>query len=205
MPNSPDDDSTEVTRDEGTTQPPDDAEVIALALRPRKRNVLELDPAVSRIILAVVRVGAGTGAAATQAGVHRETLRLWERSGRTALARAHAGEELNERDRTLAAFALDLEKARAHPRTYLLGLVTKAARGDWRAGAWLLERLYPGEFGPDVRVRVSDDRPPPVDLSRLTAEELLLLRSIRAKLNPPRDVIDVKAHEGDDDPDLVSG
>ena len=181
-----------------------DAVAIERALPPRKRNYLELDETIAPVVLAVVRVGAGKRAAAAQAGVHRETVRRWEREGRAALARAHAGEELSERDQRLARFAIDLEAAKENPRVYLLGLIRKAARGDWRAGAWLLERMFPDEFGPHVLLRKMTEKPegPRVDLSKLSTSELMELRRLRAKASVPEDrVIDVEAEPDEDPPE----
>ncbi len=83
-----------------------------------------------------------------------------------------------------ADWYLELQKANDHVKVYCLRLLQKAAGGDWRAGAWLLEKLYPLEFGRhiDVSTHHQGSVEARIDLSKLTTEELWTLREIRRKL-----------------------
>ncbi len=155
-----------------------------------RRTKAELDPALLEKVLAVIAVGAGRSCAAAQAGISEETLRQYEMSGRAAWEKREAGdEELDAREILFAQFYEKLLKADTNTRAYMLGLITKAANGDWRAGAWLLEKLYPKDFSDRLRlegemeIEVKGD----LDLSRLSLEELRELKRLRAKMTAPED------------------
>lgn len=115
----------------------------------------ETDQTLLPRLLAVIAVGAGRNAAAAQAGISAETLRRYEKLGAEAVAKREADEQLTERDLFWADFHDQLLKAETSVKVYALGLIKRAAAGDpeskragdWRAAAWLLERLYPREFG----------------------------------------------------------
>jgi hypothetical protein len=49
--------------------------------------------------------------------------------------------------RRYPAFAAEVDQARAHCVAKLLHRVNCAAEKDWRAAAWLLERLHPESYG----------------------------------------------------------
>lgn len=53
-----------------------------------------------------------------------------------------------------------LKKARAAFKAYHVQTITKAAKRSWQASAWLLERMYPKEFGRiDRQVALVGDAP----------------------------------------------
>lgn len=110
-----------------------------------KPSTLEKDPAVGRVILAVIAMGGGKSAACAQAGIDRSTLRAWEKRG-------EQGKE------PYASFVTDLRKAEhADKVTYLSAVNGAAKKGDWRAASWALEKRYPGEFGNRVDIHVQGD------------------------------------------------
>lgn len=166
-----------------------------------RRTKAELDPELLGKVLAVVAVGAGRKAAAQQAGISEDTLRSYERIGAAAWERREKALledeeiELSSREALFADFFEKLQRAESNNRVYLLDLVKRAAGtpgkdgapatpGDWRAGAWLLERLYPADFGQkvDVNAKHSGELTQRVDLSKLSEEELFYLRKIQKKL-----------------------
>lgn len=158
----------------------------------KRRTKAELDPELLPTVLTVVKLGAGREAAAAQAGISAETLRSYERIGAEAWRRREEAlleerePDLSKRDAMFAQFFEDLRKAESGTKSYLLGQIQKASSGDWRAGAWLLEKMYPREFGPkvDVNARLSGSvSTGPQDLSKLSDEELWQLRSIQKKLS----------------------
>jgi len=157
----------------------------------KRRTKAELDPGILEKVLTVIAVGAGRKAAAQQAGISEETLRAYERMGRDAWGRREAAllegvdPELDPRDRLFADFFERLQKAESKTKVYLLGVLQKASGGDWRAGAWLLERLYPGDYGPrvDVNAKHSGELTQRLDLSKLSDDDLWRLRQIQKKLS----------------------
>jgi transposase len=92
-------------------------------------------------IVATVSKGNFLSTAANLAGVHVRTVRNWidrgEKAGRGPLA----------------AFATDVAQAQATFITESLQEID-AGQKDWRALAWILERLRPALFGERVKVRV---------------------------------------------------
>ena len=139
----------------------------------KRRTKAELDPAIFEIVIAVVRVGAGQEAACREAGISNETLRQYVQRGET-------GEE------PFAEFVIALRKAHGNSKVYLLGLLQEAAVGDWRAAAWLLEKLYPHDFGALVKLNINAQidakLEPRFDLSKLSMSELHELKRIRQKM-----------------------
>jgi hypothetical protein len=70
--------------------------------------------------------------AAAAEGVSAETVRRWRQR--------------------YPAFAAQVEQARASCTVHLLSYLNKAALGgNWKAGAWLLERTRPERYGPPPR------------------------------------------------------
>ena len=155
----------------------------------KRRSKAELDPSILTRILDVISVGAGKKAAAAQVSISEETLRCYEKWGADAVAVREAalerGEEpvLNERERLFADFHDGMEAAQSHTRVYMLGLIQKAAKLDWRAGAFLLEKICPEDFGPRAEIKHSGEVTSKIiDYSKLTESELFQLRALRAKL-----------------------
>lgn len=139
--------------------------------KPRvRRTKAEMDPSILQRIVDIISVGASKQDACDVVGIHFSTLREWE-------LRGEDGQE------PFVGFAADMEAARANKKTYLVGLLHKAADDDWKAGAWLLERRYPAEYGRRLGVAAEvEHKAEPQDLSRLSVEELRQLSAIQAKL-----------------------
>ncbi len=160
-----------------------------------RRTKAELDPQIFETLLAVVAVGAGQDAAAAQAGISGERLRIYVQMGREAWGRREEGEVPSTpkdvaRDELFADFYTRFQKAKATPETYMLGLISKAAHGDWKAGAWLLERLYPARFAKrfDVGLEHSGTVTQAHDLSRRSDAELAaFLKTARFSSEDPQE------------------
>ena len=79
-------------------------------------------------------------------GISQQAFYLW-------LKEAETGINGTNPDRPVSNYALKLElfeglkKARAAFKAYHIQTITKAARKSWQAAAWMLERMYPKEFG----------------------------------------------------------
>lgn len=78
-------------------------------------------------IVAAVRAGATLRLAAASAGISLDTLARWRKR--------------------FAAFADRLTEAEGKAAVRPLALIAEAAKRDWRAAAWLLERRFPEEYG----------------------------------------------------------
>ena len=93
----------------------------------------------ARALVERISQGATLTEAASVAGVHRATVRAW-------LLRARQPDAPRE----LAEFAAAMRDAELARKDLLIDQVAKgmniAGMPDWKASAWLLERLYPEEF-----------------------------------------------------------
>ncbi len=88
----------------------------------------------SRIVSAV-RCGASFKNACVAAGISERTFQRWRQKGE------HQGAKTEYR-----RFWRDLTQAEQEGQTARLAIIQKAARNDWRAAAWLLERMNPERF-----------------------------------------------------------
>lgn len=84
-------------------------------------------------ILKALKIGATRAGAANVAGVHVRTLQEWIAFGR-------AGKE------PYAAFVATMEAQQEAWEVTALEVVTKAAKKNWTAAAWKLERLKPKRY-----------------------------------------------------------
>jgi hypothetical protein len=144
----------------------------------------ELDPTIIETVLEILEVGAGRTVAAAQAGISDETIRNYEKRGLRAWKKRESGEELTGRELFFADFYQRLRKAETKAKADYLRKIAKHGNRDWKALAWLLERLFPKDFGKhvDVGLQHSGSIESRHDLSKLTTEELMLLRDLKKKI-----------------------
>ncbi len=103
----------------------------------------KLTPETEERILNAIRCGAPNKVACAAAGIGERTLYQWEEKAR------------DQPDSEYAQFAQKLTRAREEGITARLAIVMKAAKVDWRAAAWLLERDLPDLFSLKYRVEHS--------------------------------------------------
>lgn len=104
----------------------------------------KLDDLATARIVEILRAGGYVETAAAAAGVSRRAFYEWMERGV-----ADGVDPVNEPYR---AFRRSVEQALAEGETINVALVATAARKDWRAAAWLLERSHPGRWaGPRGR------------------------------------------------------
>jgi hypothetical protein len=101
----------------------------------------KLTPDVVALILNAIRCGAPNKVACAAAGIRAETMCVWLRKA----------EELGK-PKEYAQFAQSLARARQEGIAARLGIIHKAAKIDWRAAAWLLERDMPDVFSLRFRI-----------------------------------------------------
>lgn len=95
----------------------------------------KLTPEMTRRIADLVRAGNYVEVAAAAAGISRDTLYRWLKQGaRTKRGLAHE-------------FSLAIEKAQAEAEARDVTLIATAAREQWQAAAWRLERKFPDRWG----------------------------------------------------------
>lgn len=98
--------------------------------------------------------------AAGALGVNRRTIAIW-------IKRGHDEKEAGKSNK-YTALVDAVETAKAKGAAAMTEVITRAAKRDWKAAAWYLERVHPEDFGPvkDVTVRHSGH------VSHLTSEDL---------------------------------
>lgn len=70
------------------------------------------------------------------------------------------GEEWKDGDDPLyLAFVESIKKGEAEGEQELLGIVKTAAKRNWTAAAWMLERMHPEKYGKRIEVAGSEDKP----------------------------------------------
>ena len=98
-------------------------------------------PDVQEKIIQALHLGNHRKHAAAYAGIDEATLRRWIARGR------------DSDDEPYTSFRKAVEQAEAKAQVMAMGCITKAARdGDWRAGAWILERRAPEHYAPRSRL-----------------------------------------------------
>ena len=107
------------------------------------------DPAVRKRLLKSIRNGAPYHMAAAAAGVCENAFMKWKAAGAAAQAKQGRGEPLTERDMKYLQLLHDIKAAEAEGCDVILARIQRASRIDkhWPAGAWLLERRHPNEYG----------------------------------------------------------
>lgn len=93
-------------------------------------------------MLSLLRAGVPREVACAGVGIDSRTLRIW-------LEKARAGDPKFER------FSIDVEAAQAEAQSSMLVQVRKHGAKDWRALAWMLERVFSERYGYKSQVKVS--------------------------------------------------
>jgi hypothetical protein len=135
-------------------------------------------PARAALIVTTIReTGCSLGAAARVAGIGETTLRDWRKRGAEELEQTEHQADIDpEREpESFGEFVMTLEHALAGIESQLTKCLIDAARKDWRAAAWWLERRRPEVYG-DAKVKIDDDAP-----NATTARVIYLVDSDKAQ------------------------
>jgi hypothetical protein len=138
----------------------------------------KLTPERQEQICSAIRAGVRPEAAAGYAGIGARTYYRWMQAGRAV-----------DPDPVYAQFVEEVELALAEWEARDVLLIGQAAKSDWRAAAWRLERRMPGVYGKRERHEIAnaDDGPfrisasPQFDPDKLTIEELEQLLALTEK------------------------
>lgn len=105
----------------------------------------KFNPTTRASVIQALSEGASRTLAAKYARVGRRTLQRWFAQGREA-------REAGRDDDPFAEFLTECEAAESTPLMAALASVRKAHKdGQWQAGAWLLERRAPSDYGRTTR------------------------------------------------------
>ena len=164
-----------------------------------KGRPTKLTPKKREIIIEAVERGNYIETAAALAGVSEATVYNWRNRGKRELERLekYPDAEISKTERPFLEFLEAYTRALAVAEDLDVQNINKAAKDDWRASAWKLERRNPKKWGKKERLdanlqHTGKDGGPietesTFDLSNLSDEELALLGSIIAKNNSSED------------------
>lgn len=107
----------------------------------------KLTPAVRDELVAGVRSGATYEACAEAVGVAGRTFRRWLERGEDAEAMVEERGECPRLERPYLDLWQRVREARAAAEIEAVETVKAAARSDWKAAAWYLERVNPEAYG----------------------------------------------------------
>jgi len=137
----------------------------------------KLTPEMQAKIVSYLQGGTYIETAAAAAGIGKRTLFRWLKNATEKGC-----------DPKYKAFADAVEKAQAAANLRDVTLISHAAKKDWRAAAWRLERRHPKRWGTVQRHEVSgpdgkavEVKSKPMDLAALSPEELLVFRDLMTK------------------------
>ncbi len=97
-------------------------------------------PAKAALIVQAIRKGLPLKLAAAAGGVSYNTFVRWRNDGSAPDAPPRFREFLNQ-----------VRKAEAEAAQRFIGLIEKAAKTQWQAASWMLERRHPDLFGKDAK------------------------------------------------------
>ena len=107
----------------------------------------KLTPKIQERICSLVRAGNFRETACAAAGIASRTLRVWLRKAREAEVKAEKGERLTPADTRHLEFGEALERAEAECEARDIMLIGAAAKEDWKAAAWRVERRGAKRWG----------------------------------------------------------
>lgn len=109
----------------------------------------KLDAEAANAIVAILQKGLPIDDACAAAGISDTTFQRWMRKGEAALKARNPKPEAAQ----FREFCTAVKKARSMGKVSNLQIIENAARGtgttpgSWQAAAWLLERMFPHQFG----------------------------------------------------------
>lgn len=102
-----------------------------------------------KTITQAVKVGNYLETASAFAGISRSTLYEWLRRGKREKQRLEKNDRARmKKEEALYVLLVDsLEQAQAEAEVRDVALIGEAAKSQWQAAAWRLERKYPNKWG----------------------------------------------------------
>lgn len=162
---------------------------MAVTGRPSK-----LTPELQTRICDMLRAGNYLETAAAYAGVNKTTLYDWMKRGAREMERVEKSEgkaKIRKKEQPYVDFSNAIEKALAEAEVRDLIIISNAAKTDWKAAAWKLERKNWQRWGRKDKIdanlqHTGKDGGPietemKLDFSKLSDEELAILDNLLSK------------------------
>lgn len=112
-----------------------------------------------KTITQAVKVGNYLETASAFAGISRSTLYEWLRRGKREKQRLEKNDRARmKKEEALYVLLVDsLEQAQAEAEVRDVALIGEAAKSQWQAAAWRLERKYPNKWGRTKQRETEDE------------------------------------------------
>src|SRR6478752_7246849 len=101
----------------------------------RHSKIEELSDEAKKRVVALLRNGSPQNWACREIGISYDTLLNWRKLAK-------------EGDARYVDFIADVEQAEATYACESLAIISSAGKEDWKARAWMLEKLHPKDFAP---------------------------------------------------------
>jgi hypothetical protein len=138
----------------------------------------KLTPEVQQRIVDSLRMGNYIETASAYAGITKSTLYEWMKRG----AREKRGK--------YKEFSNAVEKAMAEAEMWDVALIAQAAKENWQAAAWRLERKYPARWGRKTQHEVTGKDDKPVEITNSKQQLLEKINAIVQK-KTSRDEVEI--------------
>jgi hypothetical protein len=122
---------------------------------------LELDPELTKRICALLADGCSIRTSCEATGTSQSTFFEYLR---------RAAPEHPDHARRFLEFSQSVSRARGMGKATLIGIISRAARTDWRAAVALLERVSPSEYGRVARGEEPDGETPLAPIIHVTIQ-----------------------------------
>ena len=111
-------------------------------------------------IITAIRAGNYIETAAAYAGVNKSTLYEWLKRGEREKQRVAENSRygIRKSEKPYVEFSNAVEKALAEAEIRDVAIIAKAAKEQWQAAAWRLERKFPDRWGRKDKVDLSADK-----------------------------------------------
>lgn len=107
----------------------------------------KLNAEIQKRITDTIRAGNYIETAAVFAGISKPALYDWLKRGARERARRAKGEPANRAEGKFLRFSNAVEEAQAEAEIRDVFSITNAAKDNWQAAAWRLERKFPDRWG----------------------------------------------------------
>ena len=156
----------------------------------------KLTPEISKKICEAIQAGNYIETAAAYAGINKTTLYDWLKRGAREMERVNASKtaKVKKSEAPYVDFSNAIEKAFAQSEVRDVTIIGQAAKKNWQAAAWRLERRFPTRWGRkdqmEAKFEHTGDNGGPIqheqtiNLENLSDEELNFLGSIIQKQKP---------------------
>lgn len=126
----------------------------------------KLDQKVQDDIVLMLKMGNYIETAAAFAGISKTTLYSWMRRGREELERVEEGKgrKIRKAEEPYVDFLNAVEKSMAEAEIRDVQIIYNAAKSDWKASAWRLERKYQDKWGRKDRTEVTGKDGGPIEI-----------------------------------------